>query len=69
MVYHLFTDVGIWASLGKAGIKKSHTTLGEIVRLHSCAVADKGSTDEYNRELDKAWIEKSHDCTIVQLPT
>ena len=30
----------IWASLDKAGIKKSRTTLGEIVGLHNYAVAD-----------------------------
>ena len=40
---HCFTDVGIWASLGKAGI----TTLGEIVGLHNYAVENKGSIDEY----------------------
>ena len=76
MVHHCFTDVEIWASLGKAqitkiaykfrrdrrtaqlyscrqrsiddnyreldkaGIRKSRTTLGDIVGLHNCAVAD-----------------------------
>ena len=35
----------VWAKLG---LQKSHTTLGEIARLHNCAVADKGSIDEYN---------------------
>ena len=30
----------IWVSLDKARIKESHTTLGEIVGLHNCAVAD-----------------------------
>ena len=30
----------IWVSLDKAGIKESHTTLGEIVGLHNCAVAN-----------------------------
>ena len=63
MVYHCFTDVGIWASLGKAGIRKSRTTLGEIAGLHNCAVADKGSIDKYYRELDKAGIRKS--CTTL----
>ena len=33
--------------------------LGEIVGLHNCAVADKGSIDEYYRELEKAGIRKS----------
>ena len=51
-----------YRELDKAGIIKSRTTLGEIVPLHNCAVADKGS-------IDKAGIKKSHDCTIVQLPT
>ena len=48
----------VWTKLG---FKKSRTTLGEIVRLYNCAVADKGSIDEYYRELDKAGIRKS--CT------
>ena len=52
-VYHCFTNGRIWASLGRAGIRKSHTTLGEIVGLHNCAVADKGS-------IDKARIKESH---------
>ena len=30
----------IWVSLDKARIKESHTTLGEIVGLHNCEVAD-----------------------------
>ena len=46
-----------------------YTTLGEMVGLHNCAVPDKGSINEYYRDLDKAGIKKSHDCTIVQLPT
>ena len=36
------------------GLQKSRTTLGEIVRLHNCAVADKGSIDEYYRDLGKS---------------
>ena len=56
----------VWAKLG---LQKSCTTLGEIVQLHICAAADKGSIDKYYRDLDKAGIKKSHDCTIVQLPT
>ena len=47
----------VWAKLG---LQISRTTLGEIVGLHNCAVADKGSIDEYYRELDKAGIRKSH---------
>ena len=34
----------VWAKLG---LQKSRRTLGEIARLHNCAVADKGSIDEY----------------------
>ena len=34
----------VWAKLG---LRKSRTTLGEIVGLHNCAVADKGSIDKY----------------------
>ena len=45
----------VWAKLG---LRKSRTTLGEIVRLHNCAVADKGSIDEHHRELGKAGIAK-----------
>ena len=47
----LTSTIGIWANLG---LQKSPTTLGEIVGLHNCVVADKGSIDEYNRELGKA---------------
>ena len=47
----LTSTIGIWASLG---LQKSHTTLGEIVQLHNCAVADKGSIDEYCRDLGKS---------------
>ena len=52
MVYHCFTGIRIWESLGKAGIKKSRTTLGEIVGLHNCAIPDKESIDEHHRDLD-----------------
>ena len=45
----------VWAKLG---LQKSRTTSGEIVGLHNCAVADKGSIDEYYRDLDKAGIKK-----------
>ena len=74
MVYHCFTDVWIWASLGKAGIRKSRTTLGDRRTAQfavadkgsiddgqcfdNCAVADKASIDKYYRELDKAGIRK-----------
>ena len=33
----------VWAKLA---LKKSRTTLGEILRLHNCAVPDKGSIDD-----------------------
>ena len=35
--------------LTKLRLRKSGTTLGEIVRLHNCAVADKGSIDQLLR--------------------
>ena len=59
----------VWAKLG---LQKSRTTLGEIARLHNCAVADKRSIDEYYRDLDKAGITKiaydfGRDCTTAQL--
>ena len=47
----------VWAKLG---LRKSRTTLGEIIGLHNSAVADKGSIDEHHRVLGKAGIEKSH---------
>ena len=34
----------VWVKLG---LQKSRTTLGEIAQLHICAVADKGSIEEY----------------------
>ena len=33
----------VWAKLG---LRQSHTTSGEILGLHNCAVADKGSIDD-----------------------
>ena len=45
----------VWAKLG---LQKSRTTLGEIVGLHNCAVADKGSIDKYYRESGKPGITK-----------
>ena len=45
-------------------------TLGEIVGLHNCAVADKGSIDEYYRDLDKAGIKKIarlHNCAVADI--
>ena len=45
----------VWTKLG---LQKSHTTLGEILPLNNCAVADKGSIDEHHRELGKAGITK-----------
>ena len=59
----------VWAKLG---LQKSRTTLGEILRLHNCAVLDKGSIDEHHRELGKAGITKitynfRRDLTTAQL--
>ena len=49
-------------NLGKSGqswdYKNRVRTLGEMARLHNCAVAGKGSIDEYYRDLDKAGITK-----------
>ena len=44
-------------------MQKLRTTLGEIVGLHNCAVADKGSIDEYYRDLDKSGQSMCHDVT------
>ena len=57
----------VWAKLG---LQKSRTTLGEIVGLHNCAVVDKGSIDEYYRDLDKAGIKKItqlHNCAVADI--
>ena len=57
----------VWAKLG---LQKSRTTLGEIARLHNCAVADKGSIDEYYRDLNKAGITKIarlHNCAVADI--
>ena len=45
----------VWAKLG---LQKSRTTLGEIVGLHDCVVADKGSIDGHYRDLGKSRITK-----------
>ena len=45
----------VWAKLG---LQKLRTTLGDIVGLHNCAVADKGSIDEHYRDLEKSEITK-----------
>ena len=50
----------VWAKLR---LQKSRTTLGEIVRLHNCAVADKGPFDEYYRDLGKSGQSMCHDVT------
>ena len=57
----------VWA---KQELQKSRTTLGEIARLHNCAVADKGSIDEYYRDLGKAGITKIarlHNCAVADI--
>ena len=44
--------------------KESHTTSGEILRLHNCAVADKGSIDD-----GQCWDYKNgvrlHNCAVA----
>ena len=70
MVYHCFTDVRIWASLGKARITKLVYNFRRDLGLHNCAVADKGSIDEYYRDLDKAEIKKIarlHNCAVADI--
>ena len=57
----------VWAKLG---LQRWRTTLGEIARLHNCAVADKGSIDEYYRDLDNAGIKKIaqlHNCAVADI--
>ena len=67
MVYHCFTDVGIWASLGKAGITKIAYDFRRDCTTAQL-VADKGLIDEYYRDLGKSgqsWDYKNH--TTAQL--
>ena len=70
MVYHCFTDLGFGQVWAKLGLQRSPTTSGDIVGLHNCAVADKGSIDEYYRDLDKAGIKKIarlHNCAVADI--
>ena len=63
----LMSTIGIWT---KQGLQKLRTTLGEIVGLHNCAAADKGSIDEHYRNLDKAGITKItrlHNCAVADI--
>ena len=63
----LTSTIGIWTKLG---LQRSRTTLGEIARLHNCAVADKGSIDQYYRDLDKAGIKeiaRLHNCAVADI--
>ena len=46
----------VWAKLG---LQKSRATLGEIVGLHNCAAADKGSIDEYYGDLGKSGLDST----------
>ena len=62
----------VWAKLG---LQKSRTTLGEIARLQNCAVAEKGSIDEFYGDFPFVIIivillaRENPNCTIVQLKT
>ena len=56
----LTSTIGSWAKLG---LQKSRTTLGKILGLHNCAVADKES-------VDKAGIKKIarlHNCAVADI--
>ena len=59
--------IGSWTKLG---LQKSRTTLGEILQLHNCAVADKGSIDESKLGLQKSRttlgeIVRLHNCAVA----
>ena len=43
----------VWA---KQGLQKSHTTLGEILRLHNCSVPDKGSIHKSGSEKSRTTL-------------
>ena len=49
----------------KLGLQKSRTTLVEIVGLHNCAVADKGSIDKAG--ITKIAYDFRRDLTTAQL--
>ena len=56
----------VWAKLG---LQKLRTTLGEIAQLHNCAVADKGSIDEYYGDFPFVIIKlRYHDITCRGKP-
>ena len=85
MVYHCFTDVGIWASLGKAGITKIAYNFridGRTAQLCSCTIVQLQTKDQLTsttRSWAKQGLQKSHttsgeilglhNCAIVQLQT
>ena len=58
MVYHCFTGVRTWASLGKAGITKIAYDFRRDRTTAQLSVTDKGSIDEHHMELGKAGITK-----------
>ena len=77
MVYHCFTDVGIWASLGKAGQSwdyKNHVRLQE--RSHDCTIVQLQTKDQLTStigiwaSLGKAGITKIarlHNCAVADI--
>ena len=56
----------VWAKLG---LRKSHTTSGETLGLHNCAVADKRSNDEYYGDFPDITCRGKPYLAIVQLQT
>ena len=77
MFYHCFTDVGIWASLGKAGITKIAYNFRRdptAAQLCSCRQrinwrAPQGVEQSRDCKNRIRLQERSYDCTIMQLQT
>ena len=54
--------------MDKAGIRKSRTTLGEILRLHNCSVPDKGSIDKVGIRKSRTTLGEIvglHNCAVA----
>ena len=71
MVYHCFTDVGIWASLGKAGITKiGYDFRRDRTTAQLCSCRQRTSTIRIWASLGKAVITKIaplHNCAVADI--
>ena len=66
-----FTIALLTAEFGQSlGLQKSHTTLGEILRLHNCSVPDKGSIDKSGSEKSRTTLGEIvglHNCAVADI--